>query len=527
MTARNKKPRFPRDQIREEMVAAVENLHQQRDDLKEHGQIPPHDPAAERGAIGCVLGAASERDADAMLAPLRVGLFYDLRHQRILEAMQSLRLAHRAVDLVTVTSSIGGNAAKVGGIVYLQEILDTVPSVANFPAYLETLEHQAEARSALQHAASLSAMVREGKGPDELRAAMKELAGILGAPSRSERPTLLLTDPKAHLSYKPRADLCLVGDHDITKGYEGVAVIGGPPGSGKSLVASSLALAGAMGATEWMGRKVHRRFKTLMIQAENGALRLRREFEAMAAAAPKVDLSQWIRVSLPPEGGLPFHRTEFRRAFKAAVEEFKPDVVILDPWTAVAADDAAKDVVDKLAEIRSCLPPGDECPALLIVAHTRKPKAEGMRRGRGLLNELSGSLALGATARSVYVLLPFTDEIRDDRVLWSCAKLSNGEPAGDSVWHRRVGGLFPRAVDDAAEFWERDEPKERVAVSKDELRAAYGERVAMSREDLVSALVEAEACSYQTARRITGPAGYLVTREWVTTTPGGLLALAR
>lgn len=490
-------------------------------------QLPPHDPDAERGALGCVLGSASERDADAMLAALRLTLFYDLRHQKILEAMQSLRAAHRAVDFVTVTTAIGKGAAEVGGIPYLQGILDATPSAANFPAYLETLEERAEQRAALHHAASINTLVRSGRPVEEIRAALKELGGIMTAPARSDRPTLLLTDPKAHLAYKPRQDLCLVGDHDITKGYEGVAVIGGPPGSGKSLVAASLALAGAVGAPEWMGRKVHRRFKSLIIQAENGALRLRREFEAMSKANPKVDLSAWIRVSLPPEGGLPFHRAEFRRAFKLAVDDWKPDVVILDPWTAVAAEDAAKDVVDKLAEIRSCLPPGDDCPALLIVAHTRKPKAEGMRRGRGLLNELSGSLALGATARSVYVLLPFTDEIRDDRVLWSCAKLSNGEPAGDSVWHRRVGDLFPKAKDDPAAFWDRDEPKERVAVSRDQLREVYGERVAMSREDLVAALEDAELCSYQTARRITGPAGYLVTRSWITETPGGLLALGR
>lgn len=489
--------------------------------------LPPHDLDAERGALGCVLGAASERDADAMLGALRVTLFYDLRHQKILEAMVGLRGAHRAVDFVTVTSSFPKAAAEVGGVTYLQGLLDATPSVANFPAYVGILEERLEQRAALHHAATLRNLVTSGRPPEELRAALKELGGMLSTPTRAERPTLLLTDPKTHLSYQPRADLCLVGDHDITRGYEGVCVIGGPPGSGKSLVASALALAGAVGAKDWMGRKVHRRFKSLVIQAENGALRLRREFESMAAAHPKVDLSAWIRVSLPPEGGLPFHRPEFRRAFKGAVDEWKPDVVILDPWTAVAADDAAKDVVDKLAEIRSCLPPGDDCPALVIVAHTRKPKAEGMRRGRGLLNELSGSLALGATARSVYVLLPFTDDIKDDRVLWSTAKLSNGEPAGDSVWHRRVGALFAPAAADASEFWERDEPRERVAVTKDQLRDVYGERVAMSREDLVAALEAAELCSYQTARRITGPTGYLVTREWVTGTPGGLLALAR
>lgn len=492
--------------------------------------LPPHDPDAERGALGCVLSAASDRDADSLLEALRDSMFYDLRHQKILATFRALRGGHRAVDLVTVVSAIGGGAAEVGGVPYLSAIAD-IPSVANFPSYLSILEESATRRRALAVAARLSEIAREpGDGAGErVRSALVEVGEDLSSGHRSDRPPLLITDPCEHLKFEPRTDLCLVGDHDVSKGYEGVCVVGGPPGCGKSLVASSLALAGVVGKGTWMGRAVHRRFKTLMIQAENGALRLRNEFLAMRAHASPETLAKFIRVSLPPEGGIPFHKAEFRRAVKRAVEDFAPDVVTVDPWTAVAADDAAKDVVEKLAEIRSCLPTGDDCPALVVVAHTRKPKAEGMRRGRGLLNELSGSLALGATARSVFVLLPFTDDQTDDRVLWSTAKLSNGIPAADSVWHRRLGEPFVPANASADEYWNRDREaaEERVAVTKSQLREVYADRLAMSRDDLCRALVDGELAAYQTARRITGPKGYLLTREWLTETPGGLLAIAR
>ena len=37
--------------------------------------------------------------------------------------------------------------------------------------------------------------------------------------------------------------------------------------------------------------------------------------------------------------------------------------------------------MDKLAEIRSCFPSGEDCPGLVIVAHTKKPRSEDVRRG--------------------------------------------------------------------------------------------------------------------------------------------------
>jgi hypothetical protein len=300
--------------------------------------------------------------------------------------------------------------------------------------------------------------------PDSFKARLSEILETSAAVGRRKGPSVAFVKQSEHLKYQPRENLGLVGDSDITKGYQGVAVIAGPPGSGKSLAAVSLGIAGALGTGHWMGRPVHRQFRTLIVQCENGAGRLKKEFAAMAAAYPKTDFDPWLRISLPPEGGLPFHRPEFRRELSRMVDEFRPDVVIVDPWTAVAAEDAAKDIIEKLAEMRSCLPAGDECPALVIVAHTKKPRAEDKgNRGRALMYSVSGSQALVATARSVFVLLPYTDDIQDDRVLWACAKLSDSDTApADSVWHRRLGTLFQHCDDDPEAFWK--DPSERPAM---------------------------------------------------------------
>jgi hypothetical protein len=63
----------------------------------------------------------------------------------------------------------------------------------------------------------------------------------------------------------------IVGDYHIVKG--GVVVEGGAPGVGKSRGLIALAVSGATG-NEWFGYKIHRKFKTLIVQTENGEFRL-------------------------------------------------------------------------------------------------------------------------------------------------------------------------------------------------------------------------------------------------------------
>ena len=308
--------------------------------------------------------------------------------------------------------------------------------------------------------------------------------------------------------------LCLVGDSEISMGYDGVVVLAGPGSSGKSLCTASLALAGAIGSGTWMGRKVHRKFKTLIIQAENGVTRLKKEVEALMQNHPKIKIEDHVFFSEPPEGGLPFHNGEFRTAVRRAVAELKPDLVVVDPWSQVATEDAAKEVVDKLAEIRSCFPAGDECPGLVIVAHTSKPRPENVRKGRGLAYMVSGSVALPNTARCVYVLLPWTEDVTDDRIYWCCPKLNNGEMYAPSVWHRRFGTFFQHDPDTDPTTWGQDDEREDSrSVSPEDLKQAFGDQKHLNKSVLVKRLMKISGASDKTIyRAITpGPQGYLAS----------------
>lgn len=477
--------------------------------------LPPHSLEAEQGVLGCLLmGDVSVKGASELLAQLEPHWFYDLRHVTILTAIRDTIAKMGALDLIMVRQTLkdAKQLDGIGGVTYLTGLVDATPAAANFPFYKDIIEEKAKRRALVRFVER----VKE-HGLDESQDVfnlLEEVQAMLpGAMTKADKaPVLKLWKPSELEAYQPPEHLQLVGDNEIVMGYEGVVVLAGPGSSGKSLAVDALALAGAVGKGEWMGRKVHRPFRTLIIQAENGTRRLKRIIEEFRRNHPKLNIEDYIRLSSPPEGGIPFHRADFRAAVRAAVADFKPDIVVLDPWSQVASEDAAKEVVDKLGEIRSCFPAGDNCPALLIVAHTKKPRPEDVRKGRGLTYLVSGSVALPNTARCVYVLLPWSDDMEDDRIYWACPKLNDGAMYGASVWHRRFGTFFDKDTKTDPKTWGMEEEREDTrAIGPEDLREVFEGQSFLTKGALAKRLMARCKCGEATAyKAITpGPRGYL------------------
>jgi hypothetical protein len=125
----------------------------------------------------------------------------------------------------------------------------------------------------------------------------------------------------------------------------------------------------------------------LIVQNENGRFRLKKEFSELDSTL----LDRLVRVSEPPPFGLIFDDSEFREDLSAIIAEFRPDLVIIDPWNAAARDEKARNYQDTFNLIRQVVPAGDDGPAIGIVAHTRKPQSDERVNGRALLNLLAGS----------------------------------------------------------------------------------------------------------------------------------------
>jgi hypothetical protein len=242
--------------------------------------------------------------------------------------------------------------------------------------------------------------------------------------------------PSQVLAYEPPPGIVLAGDNHIVR--DSVFVLAGPPGVGKSRLLTWLARCGSL-QVPWMGYDTYTKFKTLIIQNENGRYRLKLEFKNLNCP----ELEESLLITAPPPYGLCFDRREFRDQLKAAADNFGPNLVAIDPWNAATRDDRAKDYLETFNDIRTVFPPGFDGPAIGIAAHTRKPYQNERASGRALLNLLAGSYVLGSIPRCVWVVQPASDDVADERVVLTCCKNNEGlmGPGPRSAW-RSQNGLF-------------------------------------------------------------------------------------
>jgi hypothetical protein len=125
---------------------------------------------------------------------------------------------------------------------------------------------------------------------DELESHLVSLRSLCG--KNGAKPLIEFRSPLELKNFKPPDGIVLVGDCHIVRGS--VFVIGGAPSVGKSRSTVYLAVAGAT-QHDWFGLPVHRKFKTMIVQTENGEFRLAREFDELNCDA----LDNFMRILSP------------------------------------------------------------------------------------------------------------------------------------------------------------------------------------------------------------------------------------
>ena len=110
------------------------------------GRLPPHANEAEMGVLGCCLldpnqciGECVEKlKDDGKMA------FYDLRHQTIYETLSEMFNVRSPIDLITVQQHLKDRQLleQIGGIAYLSQLQDAVPSAANLAYYLDIVREK-------------------------------------------------------------------------------------------------------------------------------------------------------------------------------------------------------------------------------------------------------------------------------------------------------------------------------------------------------------------------------------------------
>ena len=121
----------------------------------ELGKIPPHDIEAEQAILGSML-----TDKDAVISAIEVlkeDAFYREDNKAIYAAILSLYAKSEPIDIITVKAELveNGNFERIGGLEYLAELPERVPTTSNVDRYIKIVEEKAMLRSLISTANEL------------------------------------------------------------------------------------------------------------------------------------------------------------------------------------------------------------------------------------------------------------------------------------------------------------------------------------------------------------------------------------
>lgn len=132
-------------------------------------RIPPHSEEAEISVLGALL-----LDKDAIIAVaefLEPNHFYDDRHKIVYECIIDLYEERAPIDVLTVSEKLKKKKAlkEVGGVSFLAEMANKVPTAAHVEHYGKIVKDHATKRSLMNAAAKLvNLSLDEGLDADEL-----------------------------------------------------------------------------------------------------------------------------------------------------------------------------------------------------------------------------------------------------------------------------------------------------------------------------------------------------------------------
>jgi replicative DNA helicase len=109
-------------------------------------RLPPHSNEMERGVLGCVLLSPNDCMGECIEKLNDNGreVCYDLRHQTIYEALAGMFDTREPIDVITLQQRLKdrGLLEQIGGIPYLLQLQDAVPSAANLSYYLDSVREK-------------------------------------------------------------------------------------------------------------------------------------------------------------------------------------------------------------------------------------------------------------------------------------------------------------------------------------------------------------------------------------------------
>lgn len=128
-------------------------------------RVPPHSIDAEESVLGAVL--LSSDAANVALETLHSEDFYKPSHQQIFEIVRQLFDSNEPIDAVTVSEGLrrDGSLDRMGGIDFLTNLIDSVPSTSNVEYYAGIVEEHSLRRRLMKVGGDIGAIASQMAEP--------------------------------------------------------------------------------------------------------------------------------------------------------------------------------------------------------------------------------------------------------------------------------------------------------------------------------------------------------------------------
>lgn len=180
-------------------------------------RLPPQSLEAEASVLGGIL---LENEAiNRVLEVLREGDFYREAHRRIFAAAVALYERSEPIDLLTLSETLKnrGELDAVGGIEYLNSLVNSVPTAANIYYYARIIKEKSVLRKLIQRATEIVSLGYTDAGNvDEFL-------------DRAERSIFEISEDRIRPSFYPLREIIKSSFKTIEKLYEKKQLITGVP----------------------------------------------------------------------------------------------------------------------------------------------------------------------------------------------------------------------------------------------------------------------------------------------------------
>ena len=225
------------------------------------GRLPPHSIEAEMGVLGCQLLDPQQCVAEVIMqTKSQFEIYYDLRHQTIQEALFELTEQRKPIDLISVQQHLKDKKVleQVGGIAYLSQLQDAVPSAANLAYYLDIVIEKQTLRKLITTCSNVVGKVFDYEGDVEtlLTEVEREILAIRHTRADGEQTTQGVVGEALQMIEEVfNSDGSITGMstglHDLDVVTDGLhkgetVVIAAYPSCGKSALALNIAVHNAL-----------------------------------------------------------------------------------------------------------------------------------------------------------------------------------------------------------------------------------------------------------------------------------------